>query len=158
MVGPGRIAILKDMAPAITTQTVPLTTDSDGIIRVGGTRVPLETVVGAFEAGESAEEIVAGYPSLSLADAYATIAYYLRHRADVRPYLAERRIEASTIQREIESRPGYTDLRERLILRQIRRSLERPTREELQARLRTRERVEPRESIAAAVAAEREGR
>ena len=44
------------------------------------------------------------------------------------------------------------------LLREIERSLERPTREELLARLRSRERVEPREPIAAAVAAEREGR
>jgi len=44
------------------------------------------------------------------------------------------------------------------LLREIERSLERPTREELVARLHSRERVEPRESVAAAVAAEREGR
>jgi len=44
------------------------------------------------------------------------------------------------------------------LLREIERSLERPTREELLARLRSRERVEPREPIAAAVAAERAGR
>jgi len=44
------------------------------------------------------------------------------------------------------------------LLREIERSLKRPTREELLARLRSRERVEPREPIAAAVAAEREGR
>lgn len=45
-----------------------------------------------------------------------------------------------------------------LVLREIRRSLERPTPEELLAHLKTRERVEPKESIAGAIAAEREGR
>jgi len=44
------------------------------------------------------------------------------------------------------------------LLREIERSLERPTREELLARLRSRTSVEPQESIAAAVAAERQGR
>ena len=44
------------------------------------------------------------------------------------------------------------------LLREIERTLERPTREELLARLRSREQVEPREPVAAAVAAEREGR
>jgi antitoxin FitA len=44
------------------------------------------------------------------------------------------------------------------LLREIERSLERHTREELLARLRSRERVEPREMVAAAVAAERESR
>lgn len=44
------------------------------------------------------------------------------------------------------------------LLREIERSLERPTRQELLARLRSRQKVEPKESVAAAVAAEREGR
>ncbi|HSS52966.1 MAG TPA: hypothetical protein VLX28_28825 [Thermoanaerobaculia bacterium] len=44
------------------------------------------------------------------------------------------------------------------LLREIERSLERPTREELLQRLRSRDRVELREPVAVAVAAEREGR
>jgi plasmid stability protein len=44
------------------------------------------------------------------------------------------------------------------LLREIGRLIERPTREELLARLRSVPAFEPRESIAAAVAAEREGR
>lgn len=77
----------------------------------------LETVIGAFESGESAEEIAAGYPALSLGDVYDTIAYYLRHRNETRAYLAERQAAASAIRREIESRPEYSDLRERLLER-----------------------------------------
>jgi antitoxin FitA len=44
------------------------------------------------------------------------------------------------------------------LLREIERSLERPTREELLQRLRSLEPVELQESVAEAVAAEREGR
>jgi plasmid stability protein len=44
------------------------------------------------------------------------------------------------------------------LLREIERSLERPTREELLQRLQSREPVELRESVAEALAAEREGR
>jgi plasmid stability protein len=44
------------------------------------------------------------------------------------------------------------------LLREIERSLERPTRQELVQRLQSLERVEPREPVALAVAAEREGR
>jgi plasmid stability protein len=44
------------------------------------------------------------------------------------------------------------------LLQEIERSLERPTREELLARLRTRARVEPSEPIASIVAAQRRGR
>jgi plasmid stability protein len=44
------------------------------------------------------------------------------------------------------------------LLREMQRSLDRPTREELLERLRSLERVDLGESVAAAVAAEREGR
>jgi len=44
------------------------------------------------------------------------------------------------------------------LLRELERSLERPSREELLQRLRSRDRVELREPVAVAVAAEREGR
>ena len=44
------------------------------------------------------------------------------------------------------------------LLREMERSLERPTREELLERLRNRQRVEPTESVVEAVRAEREGR
>ncbi len=44
------------------------------------------------------------------------------------------------------------------LLREVERSLERPTREDLLARLRSRQSVQPGEPIAAAVLAERQGR
>lgn len=44
------------------------------------------------------------------------------------------------------------------LLREMERSLERPTREELLKRLRSRQRVEPTESVVEAVVAERESR
>ena len=39
------------------TEPVPLKLDSDGTIRVGGTRVPVDTVILAFHDGATAEEI-----------------------------------------------------------------------------------------------------
>jgi hypothetical protein len=50
----------------------PLRTDADGIVRIGGIRVPLETVVSAFDRGAAAEEIVMRFPTLDLSDVYAT--------------------------------------------------------------------------------------
>ena len=44
--------------------TVPLKTDQDGVIRVGDTRVRLDTVVSAFNDGQTAEEIVVSYSNL----------------------------------------------------------------------------------------------
>ncbi len=61
------------MAFTINTEPVPLLTDKDGVVRVGGTRVTLDTVVAAFKEGATAEEIVQQYPSLELADVYAVI-------------------------------------------------------------------------------------
>ena len=44
----------------------------------------LDTVISAFNADATAEEIVQQYPSIALADVYSVIAYYLRHQADAR--------------------------------------------------------------------------
>ena len=56
-------------------------------MRVGGTDVPLDSVVAAFHQGHSPEMILAQYPSLSLEEVYGAIAYYLAHRTDVDAYL-----------------------------------------------------------------------
>ena len=65
-----------------------LSRDPDDVIRVGGTRVTLDTVVGAYRDGASAEEIARRYPSLDLADIHAVIGHYLHHRTQVEAYLA----------------------------------------------------------------------
>ena len=67
------------MTLAIKTAPVPLSADATGTVRVGGTRVTLDTVVGAFSRGATAEQIVQQYPTLDLADVYAVIS---RHLAD----------------------------------------------------------------------------
>ena len=75
---------------AFSSQPFPLDADPDGVIRVHGARVSLDTVWAAFQEGATAEEIVQQYPSFSLADAYQTIGYCLRNRAFVARYLAKR--------------------------------------------------------------------
>lgn len=57
-------------------ETLPLEMDAHGVIRVGKTRVTLDTVVAAFDEGATAEEIVQQYPTLLLADVYSVIGYY----------------------------------------------------------------------------------
>ena len=59
------------MPLSIVTETVPLVTDMDGVVRIGKTRVTLDTVISAFLDGATAEEVVHQYPSLNLADVYA---------------------------------------------------------------------------------------
>ena len=55
-------AKMQVMSLKISTDPAPLFTDEDGVVRVGGTRVRLETVVYAFNQGASAEEILQQYP------------------------------------------------------------------------------------------------
>ena len=101
----------------IAAQPIPLEVDADGIVRVGGTRVTLDTVVIAFREGATAEEIVLQYPSLNLADVYAVIAYYLKRRSEVEAYLRERRAQADEAQKQNEARFDPQSIRERLLAR-----------------------------------------
>jgi uncharacterized protein (DUF433 family) len=105
------------MSSADTLERVPIRTDADGVIRVDGARVTLDTVVAAFETGATAEEIVQQYPSVALADAYSVIAYYLRHQADVQTYLQRREREAVQVRAEDERRFDPAGIRDRLIAR-----------------------------------------
>jgi uncharacterized protein (DUF433 family) len=105
---------------AIKTDPVPLSADATGTVRVGGTRVTLDTVVGAFSRGATAEQIVQQYPSLDLADVYAVIAWYLRNAKEVDAYLSARRDEARRLQAEIESKNDPKGIRDRLLARRRR--------------------------------------
>ena len=101
----------------IATEIIPLQTDADGVVRVGNTRVTLDTVIGAFLDGASAEEIVCHYPVLVLADIYAVIAYYLRHRSAVDAYLQQRKLQSENIRSQNETRFDPSGVRERLLAR-----------------------------------------
>jgi uncharacterized protein (DUF433 family) len=106
------------MALALTSQPVPLTLTDDGVIRVSGTRVSLDTIVAAFERGSSAEEIALQYSSLPLADIYAVLSFYLRHRQQVQKYLQERAEIAAAVRRDNERLHPSEGIRERLLQRQ----------------------------------------
>ena len=105
------------MTVAVAAEPVPLETNADGVIRVGGTRVPLDTVIEVFNTGATPEEIAQDFPVLRLDDIYAVITYYLRHRAEVETYLRERRGQAEEVRRKIEARLPQAGLRERLLAR-----------------------------------------
>ena len=91
--------------------------DGDGVIRVAGTRVTLDTVVEAFQQGATAEEIAQQYPSVALADVYSVIGYFLRHETEVNAYLLSRRKEAAQLREENERRFDPAGVRERLLAR-----------------------------------------
>lgn len=105
------------MAFAVTQEGVPLAVDGRGVVRVGGTRVTLDSVVAAFLEGATAEEIASQYPSLDLADAYAAISYYLRHRSEVDSYLRRRERQAQGVRERTERRCRPEGIRARLLAR-----------------------------------------
>jgi len=69
----------------------PIREDGHGALRVGDSRVLVELVVLAFKHGATPETIVQQYPTLSLSDTYAVIAYYLRHPDEIETYMADAR-------------------------------------------------------------------
>jgi uncharacterized protein (DUF433 family) len=105
------------MSLTISTEPPPLETDADGVVRVGGTRVSLDSVIYAFNEGSMPEEIVQQYTTLDLADVYAVIGYYLQHRGEVNEYLAARRAQRDEIRKEVESRFDPHGIRDRLLAR-----------------------------------------
>ncbi len=105
------------MTFSIATEPIPLAEDSDGVVRVSGTRVTLDTVVTAFNEGATAEEIVYQYPSLPLADVYAVISYYLRQRANVEAYMHKRQQLGAEMRKQNEARFSPQGIRERLMAR-----------------------------------------
>lgn len=102
---------------SIVTEPMPLTTDAEGVLRVGGTRVSLDSVIFAFKEGATPEEIVQQYSSLNLADIYAVIGYYLQHRDEIEAYFQARRTQRDDIRREVETRFDPHGIRARLLAR-----------------------------------------
>ena len=71
----------------------PYIDELNGALRIAGTRVSLGSVVAGFQAGESPEQIVESFPTLTLAQVYGAIAYYLENEKLIKEYLAEVRRE-----------------------------------------------------------------
>lgn len=119
-------------ASATTIEVLPIHADGPalriaegGAVRVGTSRVSFDLVVEQYENGMTAEEIAAAYDTLALADVYAAIAYYLRHRQEVRGYLTRRQGEADALRQSIElQRPRLS--REELIRRSAKEKADAP--------------------------------
>lgn len=105
------------MSLAIASEPVPFAEDSDGVVRIGKTRVTLGTVVSVFLEGATAEEIALQYPTLDLADIYSVLSCYLRQRQKIDAYLDRCHHQAKAIQKENESRFDPHGIRDRLIAR-----------------------------------------
>lgn len=104
------------MPVALTPVPVPLRLDADGVIRVGGTRVTLDTIVQAYQEGATAEEVAQQYP-VPLSDVYATFSFYLARKAEVDQYLSQRDAMSVRAREHSRSRSDCSDFRNRLLAR-----------------------------------------
>ena len=101
----------------ISTSEIKLTTTNAGVLRIGDTRVSLDSVIVAFNQGSAPEQIVYDYDTLTLTDVYATISYYLQHRREVDSYLAKRAKQNEKLRESNDARFGHKGLREKLLTR-----------------------------------------
>jgi uncharacterized protein (DUF433 family) len=102
---------------AFDTIPPPFSEDAHGVLRVGNTRISLESVVVAFDRGASAEEIADRFPGLALPMVYATIAYVLANRDFVDAYVARRKANFDELRTATEARFSEADFRSRLLSR-----------------------------------------
>lgn len=105
------------MQPAFALEPVPIEKDQQGVLRLAGSRVTVDVLVSAFDAGQTPEEILQQYPSLDLGSVYAALAYVLKHRVEIDGYLAERQRAGEGVRAENERRFPEQGIRERLLRR-----------------------------------------
>ena len=102
-----------DMSLTFDEIRVPVQVWEDGSVRVGKTRVSLESVLGAYirgaRPGEIAYEI---FPGLEIADVYLVIGYYLTRQEEGEAYLRRCDEEWERIKAEIDAQPGQQEHRE----------------------------------------------
>jgi uncharacterized protein (DUF433 family) len=96
----------------------PFRWDEAGGIRIGSSRVTLDSLLVAYHNGSTPEEIAIQFSVLSLEDIYSTIAYYLNHRQELDNYLEQRNQQAQQLRQQLTQKHNLVDLRERLLTRQ----------------------------------------
>jgi uncharacterized protein (DUF433 family) len=94
--------------------TPPFRWDEAGGIRIGKSRVTLDSLLATYHNGSTPEEIAVQYPVLSLGEIYAAIAYYLAHRQEIDNYLEQRRQKAQQQRHQFEKQYNLVNLRQRL--------------------------------------------
>ena len=84
----------------------------EGGFYVAGSRVSLASIIHAFRDGASPETICQNFPSLTLAQVYGAIAFYLNHPAESEGYLQELKKKWDELERQ--GQPPGEELQQRL--------------------------------------------
>ena len=102
----------------------PFRWDEAGGIRIGSSRVTLDSLLATYHNGSTPEEIAIQYSVLSLEDIYSAIAYYLNHRQEIENYLEQRNQKAQQLRQQLTQKHTLVDLRQRLLIRQLQKESE----------------------------------
>lgn len=107
----------------MTDHDYPYIEERDQVLYVRGSRVPLESLVWLWREGQSAEVIRDAYSTLTLAEVYGAIAYYLDHFDEVEQQLAASEMTYHVQQAAAEAADPahYARLRERFNAARARR-------------------------------------
>lgn len=93
----------------------PFRWDEAGGIRIGKSRVTLDSLLAAYHSGATPEEIAVQYSVLQLEEIYASVAYYLSHRQQIDSYLEQRHREQKQQRSEFIQKNNLANLRQRLV-------------------------------------------
>jgi uncharacterized protein (DUF433 family) len=109
------------LAELLTAKPPPIREDTDGALRIGKTRVSLDSVLSHYNSGASAEEIVSAFPSVTLEEVHAAVSFYLGNQAEVDAYIADGEKQGDRIQTGIERRFPIAEIRNRILTRREKR-------------------------------------
>ena len=105
------------MTLLLETPPLPMQVGSDGIIRLSGTRVTLDSLLASFLQGATPEEMAQQFDTLPLADIYSVIGYYLQRRDEIDAYLQQGAAETDLLQARCAADSITQGIRERLLSR-----------------------------------------
>lgn len=57
------------------------------VIKVKGTRIPIDTIIAAYHRGDTVAEIDSGFPTIGLSNIYAILSYYLDNQPMIDAYI-----------------------------------------------------------------------
>jgi uncharacterized protein (DUF433 family) len=95
----------------------PFRRDEAGGIRIGSSRVTLDSILNSYQQGSTPEEIAIQFSTLHLEDIYSAIAYYLNHRQEIDDYLEQRNQQVQQIRQQLTQKHNLVNLREHLLER-----------------------------------------
>lgn len=109
--------VLRNTPAKFQVTSPPFRWDEAGGIRIGSSRVTLDSILASYHNGSTPEEIAIQFSVLRLEDIYSAIAYYLNHRQEIDSYLEQRDQQAQQLRQQLTQKHNLVDLRQRLLAR-----------------------------------------